>query len=124
MLALVFPNSPATRDWLPITEPGEAWNVQYTIGKVLILSILSSAAAFSAKNYFAARHNAVVNEHRSNALATFKTLHTGSEDQKIKDAILLEATRAIYSIQGTGYSKAGEGSQQSIVEIVRSLGAK
>lgn len=124
LLTVFLPRFPWVRDWMPAENLGDGWNVQYTIGKVLILSILSSAAAFAAKNYFAARHNAVVNEHRSNALATFKTLYTATEDPNIKDAVLLETTRAIYSAQGTGYSKAGEGSQQPIIEIARSLGAK
>jgi|GEM_PF-3025883 hypothetical protein len=98
--------------------------IQLTIAKVIILSILLSAAIWAGRVYKAHRHNCVINRHRSNALSTFQTFATGTSDPQIKNAVLLQATTCIFGPQNPGYviqEKESETYPQ-ILEIIRGVG--
>ena len=63
----------------------------------------------------------VVNGHRQNALTTFQTFvkAAGDEDKETKNAVLLEATRCIFSPMSTGYLGGDqETPNSSIVEVL------
>jgi hypothetical protein len=51
-------------------------------------------------------HQSVINRHRANALKTFQAFVKASNDEKIRDAVLLETTRSIFSISPSGYIDA------------------
>lgn len=73
--------------------------------KILAVSALSYLIVFSARGYRANRHNATVNKHRQNALTTFEKFVAAAEsDQATKNAVLLQATTAVFSPQPSGYS--------------------
>ena len=75
--------------------------------------------------YRAHRHNFVINRHRLNALSTFEAFAKATDDQQIKNAVLLQATQCIFGPQPTGYisgESESEGYPQ-ILEIVRGMGA-
>jgi hypothetical protein len=59
-------------------------NVQLTVSKIIILSIMFSATIWAGKTYRAHRHNAVVNRHRQNALSTFKAFVEATTDEPTK----------------------------------------
>ncbi|MCD4692715.1 MAG: hypothetical protein K8R79_07370, partial [Calditrichales bacterium] len=44
-----------------------------------------------------------LNKHRANALMTFRAFVEGSSDDKVREAILLQAARAAFVNRGTGY---------------------
>jgi hypothetical protein len=70
------------------------------------------------RNYSAARHNQVVNQHRRNALNTFRAFtEAAAGDEATKNAVLLEATRSIFAPQPTGYGK-GENEPQPAAQIL------
>jgi hypothetical protein len=99
--------------------------VQLTVAKVIILSILLSAAIWTGRVYKAHRHNFIINRHRRNALSTFQTFATGTADPQTKNAVLLQATTCIFGPQNTGYisqEKEAEGYPQ-ILEIFRGVGS-
>jgi hypothetical protein len=99
--------------------------IQLTVAKVIILSILLSAAIWTGRVYKAHRHNFIINRHRRNALSTFQTFATGTADPQTKNAVLLQATTCIFGPQNTGYisqEKEAEGYPQ-ILEIVRGVGS-
>jgi len=79
----------------------------YLISRVALLSILVFLLSWSLRNYRAERHNLLVNKHKAMSIATALQLNT---DEKIKDTpkgeIILEAIRAVFSHQGTGYEKS------------------
>ena len=77
--------------------------VQYLVSKILILSTLSFGIFWSARNYKAEKHNETLNQHRANALMTFKAFYEGSDDPQIKAAILLHAAQAAFNARPTGY---------------------
>jgi hypothetical protein len=73
--------------------------------------------------YRAYKHNAVVNRHRANALATFEAFAKAASDMETKNAVLLQATQCIFAPQQTGYvSGEPETTMPPVLEIVRNLG--
>lgn len=97
--------------------------VTLTVERVIVISILSTAILFCVRNYSAARHNFVINRHRQNALSTFETFVKASGDDQTKDAVLLQATRSIFTPQASGYLKPDVEAAPSnqIIEIMRNL---
>lgn len=101
--------------------------VQYTVSKIIILSALFYGLSLCNKNFKAHKHNEVVNKHRQNALATFETFsNAAGSDIQTKNAVLIEATKTIFSNQQTGYLTSGSESESSnkIVEIIKGVSTK
>ena len=98
--------------------------VQYTVAKVIILTALFYSLSICMRNFRAHKHNALVNKHRHNALTTFETFTSAADgDGQTKSAVLIEATRTIFSNQQTGYSSSSTESDSSnkIVEIIKNV---
>ena len=92
--------------------------------RFLILSLLLFGIGFSARNYAAMRHNELVNLHRLDSLTVFDTFTSGARTDQTRDAVLYEATKAVFSPGTTGYerSKAGNPPSASTTrEIVRQI---
>lgn len=77
--------------------------IQLTTTKLLVLAILISATIWCGKIYKANKHLAVVNKHRANSLKTFQAFMKAAENDYARDAVLLETTKAIFSLSPTGY---------------------
>ncbi len=110
---------------IPEIKPEETMKIiQYSIAKLIILSSLFYGLSLSVKNYKAHKHNEIVNKHRQNALSTFQTFSMAADnDISVKNAILLEATRTIFSAQQSGYlSNENEtDSPNRIIEIIKNV---
>lgn len=108
--------------WLP--EGGELSSpatIQRIVTKIIVISLVYFAAIWASRNYRAHRHLNVVNSHRQNVLTTFQTFvkATGDEDKETKNAVLLEATRCIFSPMATGYLGGDQETPNSnIVEVL------
>ena len=101
--------------------------VQLSITKIVILSVLLSATLWTGKIFRANQHNYVVNKHRHNALRSFETfVKSAGADLDTKNAVLVQATKCVFSPQPSGYfsqdSEPVQGPQ--ILEIFRSLSGK
>ncbi|MCB9355633.1 MAG: hypothetical protein H6575_13775 [Lewinellaceae bacterium] len=112
-----IPNSEGT------ATPLSTYNIiHYAVVRLVILTVLFYALNLCSKNFKSFKHNAILNKHRSSALQTFQIFTDASADASTKDAVLLEATRAIFSSQPTGYSN-NENEAESpsrIIEIIKS----
>ncbi len=109
----------------PQTPTFTSLQIQLTIGKLILFSIIFSAVIWSGKIYRTHRHNFIVNRHRFNALRTFETFAKSTKDEQIKNAVLLQATQCIFGPQPTGYI-SGENENDGypqVLEIVRGMGA-
>lgn len=95
--------------------------IQYVASKIILLSTLSFSIYWCAKNYKSSKHNETLNKHRANALMTFRAFVEGSDDQTIKDAILLQTSQAAFSNRPTGYENQ-EKETQTINPVVEILG--
>ena len=98
------------------------------MAKLIILTLLLTAATWCGRTYKALKHLAVVNRHRSLSLKTLNAFSAAAGDELTKNAVLLEATRAIFSAGATGYIDAKDGQDDSsslrIVEIAKGLGTR
>lgn len=96
--------------------------VRFTISRVLIISLLSYTLVWAGRNFMAHKHNEVVNKHRQNALSTFETFVKATDDPDTKNAVLLEATRCIFTPQTSGWlGKESEPSSSRFVEVLRQI---
>jgi hypothetical protein len=91
--------------------------------RLVIISLFLTGLFFCLKNFSAVTHNQIVNRHRQTALSTFQTFINGTSDHQTKNAVLLQATRAIFLPQASGYLKGeAENPQVSqITEVVRGV---
>lgn len=108
--------------WLPVDgELSNPATIQRIVTKIIVISLVYFSAIWASRNYRTHRHLNVVNSHRQNALTTFQTFvkAAGDEDKETKNAVLLEATRCIFSPIATGYLGGDqETPNSSIVEVL------
>jgi len=108
---------------LPTGELREPGTIQRIITKLVIISIFYFAALWASRNYRSHQHLSVVNKHRQSALATFETFVKAANDEQTKNAVLLEATRCIFSPAPSGYLGAEEEVPANrIIEILKTVG--
>jgi len=99
--------------------------VQITVSKVLLFAVLSFFVYLTSRNYLSHKHNAIVNKHRQDALATFRALVDAAKDEKNHDIVLNHAAACIFGPQSTGYSRDGDQrapSAKSVIELLGPLG--
>jgi len=105
---------------IPLLVPTNGYETaQLAVSKVLVFATISFFLFLSARNYVAHRHNAVVNRHRQNALATYQALVKASGDSANRDVVLAKAADCIFSAQPSGYGKAdgGESGTTALVNL-------
>ncbi len=97
---------------------------EFGVIRLAVISLLLTASIWTAKIYRAHRHNATVNRHRHNALATFELFVDSTNDEQTKNAVLLEATRCIFGPQNTGYSSGDSDPAPTtqVIEVIRGIG--
>lgn len=96
--------------------------IQYVSSKILILILLITATLWCGNLYKAAKHQAAANKFKGNSLKTFQAFVNATDDDGIRDAVLVETTRAIFSESATGYiSSENSGTERStkIVEVIK-----
>lgn len=105
-----------------LTNPTAMQLVQASIPRLLIVFILTFGMIWSAKNFTSSAHNYVVNRHRRNALASFQTFVEGASKPDVKDAVLMQATHAIFTPQDSGFAKGEVPNPASqVVEVFRGM---
>lgn len=104
-----------------IKDMNTAQSIQIGLAKLAILAVLYFGIVWSGKIYKAQQHNCVVNQHRSNALATFETFVNATDDKETKSAVLIQTTKAIFSPQHTGFAAHEKelSASPQILEIIR-----
>ena len=84
--------------------PANAWEAVYRLGgRVITIMVLFYAAVWSGRIFLANMHLASVNKHRAVSLQTLQAFHHAAEDAVAKDAVVLEAARAVYENVPSGY---------------------
>jgi hypothetical protein len=77
--------------------------LQLVVGKLVIASVIITATLAALRIYRSHRHNAVVNTHRANALSAYEAFVAGTDDQGVRNSVLVLVTRSIFSPQPTGF---------------------
>lgn len=96
--------------------------IQFTTSKLVILAMLIAATAWCASNYRANKHQAAISRHKAHALKTFQAFVQASDNPQVRDAVLLETTRSIFTHPTTGYIRGDSGGSEpasKIIEIVK-----
>lgn len=84
--------------------PKNVWEAVYGLGgRIIAISVLFYAAVWSGRIVLANMHLASVNKHRALSLQTLQAFHKAAEDAAAKDAVVLEAARAVYENVPSGY---------------------
>jgi len=83
-------------------EISDASTFQLVVVKGVALAVGFYALVNVTRIYRAEAHLAIVSRHREDALKTFQEFVAGTETQEVKDAVLLEATHAVFSLPSTG----------------------
>ena len=92
-------------------------SLQIFFTKLLIFSFLSVVFYQVVKNYNANMHLYALNKHRQNSLESFQAFVESTEDPKIRDAVLIQATRAIFEAGETGYVSSKDVSTKGLEMI-------
>ena len=104
--------------------PADTWEAVYRLGgRVIAISVLFYAAVWSGRVVLANMHLASVNKHRAVSLQTLQAFHHAAEDAAAKDAVVLEAARAVYENVPSGYigrQAAEHGASTRVVELIKS----
>ncbi len=103
--------------------PTNTWEAVYQLGgRVLAISVLFYAAVWSSRVVLANMHLASVNKHRAVSLETLQAFHQAAKDSAVKDAVVLEAARAVYENVPSGYigrQATEQGANARMIEILR-----
>ena len=83
--------------------------VQFIALKALVLTLLLFGFVNTVRVYRAESHLAVLSRHREDSLRTFRAFADGTDDPAIKNQVLLEATRAVFTLPTTGLIDGKEG---------------
>lgn len=113
--------------WFILTFPIDATGgvlYQHIFGRVVGLFIPFSIAFWCGRNYRAFKHLEVTNKHRANAIASFEQFVNATKNDQIKDAVLMETTRAIFQHTGSGFipSEDSVTPATSVIEILKGIG--
>jgi len=85
--------------------------------------LLITATLWCGNLYKAAKHQAAANKFKGNSLKTFQAfVVNATDDDGIRDAVLIETTRAIFSESATGYitnDNSGTEKSTKIVEVIK-----
>lgn len=103
--------------------PANTWEAVYRLGgRVITISVLFYAAVWSSRIVLANMNLASVNKHRAISLQTLQAFHRSAEDPAAKDAVVLEAARAVYENVPSGYigrQATEQGANARMIEIIR-----
>ena len=72
---------------------------------LIIISLWIYAINFCNKNFYAEKHNETINANKAKTLTTFLSFVDATEEENIKDQVLLHACMSAFSNPPTGFSK-------------------
>lgn len=82
---------------------------QILVSKIVVLALFAYVTNVCARSYFASRHNQTVNEHRKNAILSYRALLEPVGSAEHRDVILSHAAAAVFAPQDSAYVKGGAG---------------
>lgn len=93
----------------------------YLAAKAVFFIALIFGLYSCARNFFAHKHNALINRQRQTALQTFRVLADAARNDADRDVILTHAAACIFQPQDTGFVRSANEvhAGQSVIEIMR-----
>ena len=106
--------------------PGTFAETIYRLGgRLIAISVLFYASVWSGRVALANMHLASINKHRAVSIQTLRAFHQAADDPAAKDAVVLEAARAVYENVPTGYVLRQSAEPVGIartVELIKGVG--
>ncbi|MGE5783492.1 MAG: hypothetical protein ACM3ZE_02840, partial [Myxococcales bacterium] len=115
-VAILHGKGPPLRDqpwWI-------AANLGHFAARSFIVSVISYALVMAFRSYRAERHNEISLSQRINALAVYDAFKAAASE-KVEDAVLLQATEAIFAPQPTGFADTEPGGGTHVTELLKVL---
>lgn len=103
----------------------DAWTLlQPLAGRLFLLTVLTYVTVWCGRRSLAERHNSRVNDHRANSIQTIQAFRESANAEPTKDAVVLEAARAIFENVDTGDlgTSPERPSISNIIDLVRPSG--
>ena len=111
--------------WCPVVleEPYLYKFAQAILPRFTGLIVLFYILITCGNNYRAQAHNYIINKNKQNALSTFETFVKATNNEEIRNAVLLQTTKAIFSNPKSGYLKedGSDDEPTQIIEIVKDM---
>ncbi len=100
--------------------------IQFTLSKFLFTGVLILVTLWLARMFKIEKNLSFINRQKENALQTFRAFHSAAnEDVGIKNAILMETTRSIFSANNSGLIGNDSNDEVTkVIEIVKSFTSK
>ncbi len=90
--------------------------------KMVILAVLLTGTIWCGRNYRALKHLAIINNHRANSIRTLQAFSNAAAQTQTKDAVLMEATRAVFGNVPTGFiGQTSSDSDLKVIEVARNI---
>ena len=110
--------------WPEVSPDAGAWEtLRNVVSKGAIIAVLFTGTVWCGRIYRALMHQATINRHRALSLKTFQAFVAATDDDRIKDSVLMAATRTVFGRVPTGLvndNGSGQESEVNFVEIGRS----
>jgi hypothetical protein len=94
---------------------------QIAISKALMVAVIAYGTSVCSRNYFANRHNEVVNRHRSNAISSYRALVSAVNAPEHRDIVLQQAASAVFAPQDTAFVRSTNSGPEIPSNIVNLL---
>lgn len=92
--------------------------IQLVVAKLVFVSIFFYIFHWISRNYSAQKHLEAINRQRQNSLRVFKSFVEATDDEKIKNMILIQASRAIFDHTETGFISSTSDSSNSEIQFI------
>lgn len=91
--------------------------------KMVVLAVLLTGTIWCGRNYRALKHLAIINNHRANSIHTLQAFSNAAAQTQTKDAVLMEATRAVFGNVPTGFigQQTSSDSDIKVIEVARNI---
>jgi hypothetical protein len=112
--------------WFTTADAGlDSGQIIQKIGtKLFVLGTLFTATLWCGRMYKATMHQSATYRHRGLSIQTLEAFHHSAADPTAKDAVVMEAARAVFGSTPTGLiSEGGAGSDPAtrIIEVTKSF---
>ena len=105
--------------WPSVSVDAGAWEtLRNAVSKVAVIAVLFTTTVWCSRIYRALTHQATVNRHRALSLKTFRAFVEATEDEYVRDAVLMAATKAVFGTVPTGLVDQRSGSDEPAVNFV------
>ena len=100
--------------------------IQFVAARIILFGVLTYALVSCVRTYRAEAHNQVVNDHRYNAMRSFKLFTAASSDEATRNAVLMQTTQCIFSHRPSGFGQREDDAapQSQVLELTRNVATK